>query len=389
MFRDLVVLLPGITGSVLARRHADGALEEVWNLSGAAAWSVAKSFGGSIRDLQLASDDVDDDIVPIGLVSDLTLIPGFWKIDGYSGLRDYLLQQLDLRRGNNYFEFAYDWRRSNRRSAERFETVAMDWLRAWRERSNNHEARLVLVGHSMGGLVARYFLECLGGWQHARALITFGTPYRGSLNAVDSLVHGVKKAVGPLGIDLSPLLRSFPSVYELLPTYPCIDTAPGKFASVLDATRSAVLPRLEVARVEKAVEFHNAIKEAQEKNAREVNYKYDIHPIVGIEQPTLQSAVVRHGTVDMLNELRGEDRSGDGTVPADSALPFELIGRGGLIYAADRHGSLQNEPSVRANVRGLLTLAPGVGMPMGVRPAVSLRLDIEDVAGRVPILVET
>ena len=40
---------------------------------------------------------------------------------------------------------------------------------------------------SMGGLVSRYFLEVLEGWRDARALLTFGTPYRGSLNALDAL----------------------------------------------------------------------------------------------------------------------------------------------------------------------------------------------------------
>ena len=54
------------------------------------------------------------------------------------------------------------------------------WLWEWRRESP--EAKLILVGHSMGGLVARYFLECLEGWRDTRQLVTFGTPYRGSLN---------------------------------------------------------------------------------------------------------------------------------------------------------------------------------------------------------------
>lgn len=45
----------------------------------------------------------------------------------------------------------------------------------------------------MGGLVARYFLEYLEGWRDSSRLVTFGTPYRGSLNALNFLVHRVKK----------------------------------------------------------------------------------------------------------------------------------------------------------------------------------------------------
>ena len=55
----------------------------------------------------------------------------------------------------------------------------------------------------MGGLVARYFIEALGGWEVTRALITFGTPYRGSVNAIDFLAHGFKKGIGPFKVDLS------------------------------------------------------------------------------------------------------------------------------------------------------------------------------------------
>jgi len=35
--------------------------------------------------------------------------------------------------------------------------------RSWRAKSGNPDAQLVLVGHSIGGLVARYFVEVLGG----------------------------------------------------------------------------------------------------------------------------------------------------------------------------------------------------------------------------------
>ena len=69
----------------------------------------------------------------------------------------------------------------------------------------------------MGGLVSRYFLECLDGWRNTRVLVTFGTPFRGSLNAVSTLANGMKKKIGPVGIDLSPLARSFTSIYQLLP----------------------------------------------------------------------------------------------------------------------------------------------------------------------------
>ena len=100
--------------------------------------------------------------------------------------------------GETYVEFPYDWRRDNRVAARRLQRLADEKLHAQRQR--NPDAKLILIGHSMGGLVARYFLECLDGWRDTRMLITFGTPHRGSLNAVDFLVNGFVKKLGPLKV---------------------------------------------------------------------------------------------------------------------------------------------------------------------------------------------
>ncbi|HEX6922167.1 MAG TPA: hypothetical protein VF314_18255, partial [Actinomycetes bacterium] len=146
---DVVVLLPGITGSVLRR---DG--RDVWAVSPGAALQAVLSLGRSIQDLELASDDADDGVTAPRLVSDVHLVPGLWKIDGYTKVRARLVADLGLVEGENYFDFPYDWRRDNRRAAQRLAEQAPRWLHDWRARSGNRDARLVLVGHSMGGLVA-------------------------------------------------------------------------------------------------------------------------------------------------------------------------------------------------------------------------------------------
>src|SRR5689334_18511237 len=205
-FRDFVILLPGITGSVLSRRG-----KEVWSPTSGAIWRALTSLGGSVTDLVLAPDGDPGDVTAPRLIPDVTIVPGLIKIDGYSRIEEYLVTQLGLTRGENYLPFPYDWRLDNRVNARRLQTVAMDALKAWRQSSGAHDAKLVLIAHSMGGLISRYFLEKLGGWTDCRLLFTIGTPHLGSLNAVDFLVHGVKKGVGPLGVDLSPMLRSCPS----------------------------------------------------------------------------------------------------------------------------------------------------------------------------------
>jgi triacylglycerol lipase len=43
--------------------------------------------------------------------------------------------------------------------------------------------RIQLVGHSLGGLIARYYVQCLGGDARVRTLVTLGSPHAGTLLA--------------------------------------------------------------------------------------------------------------------------------------------------------------------------------------------------------------
>jgi len=210
----VIVLLPGITGSVLTKNG-----DVVWGYSAPTAVKSLFTNGAYIsKALALphddpTADDLGDGVVATGLMPDLHLLPGIWKIDGYTKVADGIQATFDVTEGKNFFRFPYDWRRDNRVAARKLARATHDWLNNWRESSNNPDAKLILVAHSMGGLVSRYFLECMEGWKVTRALITFGTPYRGSLNAVDGLANGLKK--GPW--DLSVLARQLTGLYQLLP----------------------------------------------------------------------------------------------------------------------------------------------------------------------------
>lgn len=49
-------------------------------------------------------------------------------------------------------------------------------------RLHGHE-RIALVGHSLGGLIGRYYVQRLGGDQHVHSLVTLGAPHSGTLAA--------------------------------------------------------------------------------------------------------------------------------------------------------------------------------------------------------------
>jgi triacylglycerol lipase len=60
---------------------------------------------------------------------------------------------------------------------------------------------LTVVGHSKGGLIATYYVKKLGGWRRTRAVVTLGTPHRGT-------------PLAWLGLPLAPLT---PSLVQMAP----------------------------------------------------------------------------------------------------------------------------------------------------------------------------
>lgn len=389
--RDMIIVLPGITGSVLV----DGNGDEMWNVSGKALWSYLHSFGKNLDKLVVpshtpGSEAPSEGVRAIGLVQGLHGVFGLGRIDGYSSLTAMIRNNFDVIPANddisvpaNYLEFPYDWRLSNRVTAARLKALVDARLPVWQQSAKGgQEAKVVLIAHSMGGLVSRYYLEKLEGWQTCRALITLGTPYRGSVSAIDYLVNGYKKTFH----DFTEAMRSMPSVYELLPIWQILANQ-GNYKRVAEVDN---LPHIIPARAQNALAFHREIEESVERHQLLPEYvknSYRIIPIVGVAQPTLQSVQINDGSLTA--SRRFPDRldpsldGGDGTVPELSATPIELSEDSRETFFAERHGSLQNNSYVleglyrslkRLQVRGLKELR-GDWTDSAQRAHISLDID--------------
>ena len=382
--RDVVICLPGITGSVLRK---DG--RDVWNISGGAVIGALTTLGKNIQGLKLEQDprdvdDLGDGITAPEVIRDVHLIPGLWKIDGYTKMLRYIEETFDVTRGRNLFEFPYDWRRDNRVAARRLQRESQVWLNDWRTSSGASDAKLVLVGHSMGGLISRYFLECLDGWRDTRTLVTFGTPYRGSLGALDTLVNGKKIKF----FDLTELARSFTAIHQLLPTYPCYVNDGNDLAYVDEAD----IPHLDRTKAKAALDFHREIRAGVDAHLEDEAYmegRYGLGRIVGIKQPTLQSAVRDGERIKLLTTIGGEDPGGDGTVPRPSATPLEYEDDQGAAYSAERHASLQNDDHALLQLTGVLTgNVIDWSRFRSVIPTIEVSLDVDDLSSSSqPVLV--
>lgn len=375
---DVIVLLPGITGSVLAKGG-----KEVWAPTSGAAIRALLSLGASLtRSLEVHDDDwrvadLGDGIEATRLVESAHIIPGLWKIDGYNEIEDFLLGTFDLTRGVNYFPFPYDWRRDNRASATRLQEKSSVWLADWRAKSGNANAQLVLVAHSMGGLVARYFVEALEGWRDTKAVVTFGTPYYGSLNAVDFLLNGFHKNLGPFNVDLSAQLRSMTSVQQLVPAYRCIYGPDGAARTPADAGLEAWKSEWNDALQTFQQEMESAAKANRadpQFGANPVIYQ----PITGRDQPTRQSVVMVNGKADFRFDRQGKDESGDGTVPLLSAA---LAGTQQMrTFAPEQHARLQANTPLLNQLSGVLQALHATRVE-DLRRAVTswFAIDVDDV----------
>lgn len=347
--RDLLVVLPGIMGSTLVRDR-----RVLWDASLAVAGRHALT---RLRDLDLLTlppglgdGDPQDGVRPERLLNGLHLLPGVSAIDGYTALLRSLTARLDVTSGpgGNLLPFPYDWRLSVRHNAHRLGERIRPALAAWRERSGNPGARVAYVAHSMGGLVARYHLDILGGAADARLLATIGTPFRGSVNALTTLHAGVAPRLGPLSAPFTRLARTLPALHQLLPDWRCVVRPDGTRVG-LDDLDGRALTGPDPALVADALALHAELAAASPAPS------YRLHIFGGLRQPTHQTVALGTGALVARRELDGEDHHGDGTVPRFSCFPHQLADDADVRYFAQRHGSLQNEPALLHQLEAVLT----------------------------------
>jgi len=108
------------------------------------------------------------------------------------------------------------------RMAERLSSLVLDL----KKRRGKKGGKIYLVAHSAGGLVARYYVQLLGGWHYCDALITLATPHQGTwLAALGFFTHLILKARCLFQmLPISPFIRrlnrtAWPDGFHLVSIY--------------------------------------------------------------------------------------------------------------------------------------------------------------------------
>lgn len=148
---------------------------------------------------------------PRSIVDEVVIIPNLIKLDQYNRMGDYLVEELNYRRGMDFFEFPYDWRQDVRVTAR---------LLAQLIESFPTDRSLILIGHSLGTMVSRYYVERLGGSKRIERLLLMGGPHKGAVKGLASmLVAPEVLPFGILGERMRQIIMTFPSAYQIIPDY--------------------------------------------------------------------------------------------------------------------------------------------------------------------------
>ncbi|CAB3669158.1 alpha/beta fold hydrolase [Paraburkholderia rhynchosiae] len=333
---DVVILVPGIMGSEL---KADGAL--VWPGN---PWEVLTPYNKLEKLLEpdLEVGDIIRWVVVKGVYG--PLIDALGRC-GFS----------EKEANPNLVVCPYDWRKDNAESAARL-AERVRYLR----QLHGPDLKIDILAHSMGGLVARHFLEsgrfgevnCCG-FDNIRSLTTMGTPHRGAPLALAAALGGVRKLfLSATQVQALASNEAFPALYQLLP--------PEDEPFLWNLASSARLAAVDI--YDPRVHQTLGLSDANLESARTFRASLDIRSkpksvsyfcFVGTKMDTYGHMRVDMTVSKPIPQAVSVSGGGDGTVPMWSAT----LGGVQQLAVGGEHGTIFNDSGL------LLALGSLLGKP--------------------------
>jgi pSer/pThr/pTyr-binding forkhead associated (FHA) protein len=270
---------------------------------------------------------------PRKIVDEVVIVPNLVKLDQYNRLGDYLVEELGYRRGVDFFEFAYDWRQDVRTSARQLGALVESLPRG---------QPLIIIGHSLGTMVSRFYIERLGGKSRVERVILMGGPHRGVVKALTSLLSAPELLpFGIMGERLRQVSMSFPSSYQILPVYPLPVDAAGTKINFLED--ESWLP-----------EEYRPLLRAGREFRRELGVRSSIPAIsiFGYGLKTIASLTLQRDAAGAIHKIDyRSEANGDSTI-----LEMSTVLEGSEIHPVQQyHGSLFVDNDVKMRLKLELT----------------------------------
>ncbi|MDO7170579.1 CHAT domain-containing protein [Mariniflexile sp. AS56] len=331
--RDVVILVPGIMGSTLARND-----ENQWV-------DMRKINDGAIsKNLNISADKVEAN----GVIKKY-----------YNELAEHLSGQYDI------ITMQFDWRKSLKEAAKNLKNEIENITK-------NHNVKIHIIAHSMGGLLVRQFMmDFPDVWSKFKQnefnkFVMLGTPWLGSYLIMEVLTGHSRRVKQLAAIDfkndrgdLLKIFWKYPGIFELLPieettNRPFWDTTFWQDLDKKANLKDMPNPDSNTKSLGDFKTFRDTVLEFT-KNLTIADFK-NIYYICGQADKTVFDYTLQNRFLARTKKLVYKATSyGDGSVTWETGIPKQLLNSSNLYYTHTSHGDLANETYIFQGISDILS----------------------------------
>lgn len=289
----------------------------------------------------------------------------------YQGFYDYMAKEgygfEEPIEGRVFYDFVYDWRKDNRMGRKSLDVKVNQVLK------ETKADKVILVGHSMGGLQIRLYMNDEKHAKKVAGVIFLATPHHGAPQVYWAYTYGYNFGNTKVSdTRMWEVMKNWPAGYQLLPDYPALqDAETGKFWTMDQQLATDFYSEQEYSHAQggwmqndKSYRPHAGLpqpkfaKDALAFHQNELGDSVKKYPwvkyymVAGTGQDTVQYFTARKETrpgfdLPILVLQKVKTKNGDGTVPTAGA---KIEGVDEHVTVVGEHGAIPGTPAAQRHV---------------------------------------